>query len=112
MPIMFGFARQRKKMLEAELERFLQEMPQLGMLRMWLTGDLARGLVRPESDLELLVVQGTEEPWRRREDFWLNHLRPRVSVRFNVFTPEEFESLEADDPVIRNALANGEPVHG
>ena len=35
MPIMFGFSTQRRQMLDAELERLIAEMPQLGMMRMW-----------------------------------------------------------------------------
>ena len=112
MPIMFGFAGQRRKMLEAELERFVQEMPPLGMQRMWLIGDLANGKVTVESGLELVLVQETDEPWQRRSDFWDIHLRPRVGTRFNVFTPEEFEQLADDDPLLRQTMSEGEQVYG
>ena len=109
---MFGFARQRRKMLEAELERFVQEMPTLGMLRMWVVGDLARGSVSPGSELELVLVQQTDDPWHRRADFWHSHLRPRVGATFHVFTPDELEELDAADPVLRSAQNNGELVYG
>ncbi len=112
MPIMFGFARQRRKMLEVELERFIQEMPTLGMLRMWVVGDLTMGTVSPASDLDLVVVQQTDEPWRRRADFWQSHLRPRVGVTFHVFTPDELEELAAVDPILRSAQGSGELVYG
>ena len=110
--MMFGFAMQRRKMLEAELARLVEEMPPLGMLRMWLTGDLARGTVSVESGLELVVVQDTDEPWRRREDFWTSHLRPRLAAQFYVFTPQEFDELADSDPVLRRAMSEGEAVYG
>ena len=109
---MFGFAMQRRKMLEAELDRFVQEMPTLGMVRMWLVGDLARGTVSPASELELVLVQQTDDPWHRRADFWHSHLRPRVGTTFHVFTPDELEELDAADPVLRSAQSSGELVYG
>ncbi|MEX0761819.1 MAG: hypothetical protein WD208_13290 [Dehalococcoidia bacterium] len=112
MPVMFGFATQRRQILEAELERFVQEMPPLGMQRMWVVGDLARGRVSAVSNLELVLVQDTDEPWRRRPDFWNMHLRPRVGTQFYVFTNEELERMADDDPLLRQAMNHGEPVHG
>jgi hypothetical protein len=109
---MFGFATQRRQMLDAELERLVAEMPQLGMVRMWITGDLATGRVSAESLLDLVLIQETDEPWHRRADFWNTHLRPRVGIRFNVFTPEEFGRLEDSDPLLRLAATEGELVYG
>ena len=112
MPIMFGFARQRRQMLEAELERFIEEMPQLGLIKMWIYGDLSSGNVTPDSELELVLLQVTDEPWHRRGDFWMSHLRPRVGSQFYVFTPEEFDSLSHIDPVLVETIKNGESVYG
>ena len=111
-PIMFGFASQRKKMLEAELARFIEEMRQLGMTRMWIIGGLATGEVEVDSGLELVLVQETDEPWQRRADFWNIHLRPRVGTQFYVFTPEEFEQSAEDDPLLRQITYEGEQVYG
>ena len=109
--MMFGFAIQRRKMLEAELARLVEEMPPLGMQRMWLIGDLAKGTVSVESGLELVVVQETDELWRRREDFWTSHLRPRLGTQFHVFTPQEFDELADADPLLQRALSEGEAVY-
>ena len=112
MPIMFGFATQRRQMLDAELERLIAEMPQLGMLRMWVIGDLAMGRVTADSVLDLVLVQETDEPWQRRADFWNVHLRPRVGTRFSVFTPEEFDEFGDSDPLLVQAATEGELVSG
>lgn len=109
---MFGFATQRKKMLEAELDRYVEEMPQLGMIRMWIIGDLATGAVKIDSPLELVLTQETDEPWRRRADFWTIHLRPRVGTQFYVFTGDEFERLAEADPLLRQVTHEGEQVYG
>lgn len=112
-PIMFGFARQRRQMLEAELTRFIDEMPPLGMTRLILIGKLARGvIVTPDTGLQLVVVQQTEEPYHRRADFWVTHLRPAVATHFHVYTDDEFNSLADRDPLLIEASQYGERLYG
>lgn len=112
MPMMFGFGRQRRQLLEAELQRILGEVIPFGALRLVVIGDLARGRTRPGSELELVIVQHTDEPYHRRADFWVTHLRPRAGTRFLVYTPQEFEDLENTDPVLRQATREGIVVIG
>ncbi len=112
LPMMYGFAQQRKQMLEAELERLRSEMPQLGAMRVALTGDLAVGRVTPETSLELVVVQMTDEKFHRRADFWTTHLRPRLDTTFIVYTPEEYEELAETDPVLVAVERDGEVIIG
>jgi hypothetical protein len=110
--MMFGFSHQRRQLLLAELQRIAAEVPPFGALRLILVGELARGLAGPETELELVVVQITDEPYHRRPDFWVTHLRPRVGTRFLVYTPEEFEDLAAVDPVLIEAGGSGQVVVG
>lgn len=106
MAVMIGFAERRKELLEAELQRMAGELPMLGVERSYLTGDLARGEVEVGSALELVLVRETDEPFRRRADFFVSHLQPRVATHFWVYTPEEFDELGERDPVLRRALAD------
>lgn len=112
-PIMFGFARQRRQMLEAELKRYIDEMPPLGMTRLILIGKLARGgIVTPDTSLQLVVVQETAEPFHRRADFWVTHLRPAVATHFHIYTEHEFDSMSERDPLLVEATQYGERLHG
>lgn len=111
MPMVFGFARQRQQLLEAEFLRMAGEMNQLGAERFWLSGDLAREQVGPESELELVIIREMDAPFHRRSDFFQTHLRPRVGTRFTVYTPAEFDEFEKSDPVIREATSLGDPVY-
>ena len=106
MAVMIGFAERRRELLEAELQRMAGELPTLGVERSYLTGDVARGEVEVGSALELVLVRETDEPFRRRADFFVSHLQPRVATHFWVYTPEEFEELGERDPVLRRALAD------
>ncbi|MCH8199347.1 MAG: hypothetical protein IIA54_04675 [Chloroflexi bacterium] len=112
MPMMLGFARQRREMLEAELVRIVEELPPLGSERLYVVGDFARREVRADTPLELVIVHPTEEPYHRRADFFVDHLRPRLETRFHVYTPQEFEELSDHDPILVQALALGEPAYG
>jgi len=112
MPMMYGFAAQRKQMLEAELERLRIEMPPLGAMRVALTGDLAVSRVTPETALELVIVQVTDEPFHRRSDFWVTHLRPRLDTSYFVYTPEEYEELVDTDLLLMAVERDGEVIIG
>tara|TARA_B110000263_G_scaffold207103_1_gene188340 strand:+ start:473 stop:802 length:330 start_codon:yes stop_codon:yes gene_type:complete len=109
---MYGFGAQRRQMLDAELKRLIDEMPQLGMESMFLVGPFARGEVGPGTALDLVVVQETDEPVHRRADFWTTHLRPRIGMNFYVYTLDEFENPQSHDPVLHDAANNGEKVYG
>ena len=110
-PMMFGFGRQRRQMLEGEMQRFVAEMPQLGATRLFLIGDLVRGeTTKPDTSLELLLVQETDEPFHRRSEFWVTHLRPSVATTFHVFTEAEFFELAETDPLLIHAQQYGDQL--
>ena len=111
MPMRLGFGDQRRMMLEAELERYRAELPTLGIERAFLIGEFAMGDAGPETGLEILIVQKTDEPFHRRPDFFTNHLLPRVGVEWYVYTPEEFEALQDDDPVLLHAQRVGDELY-
>lgn len=112
-PIMFGFGRLRRRMIEAEIQRYVEEMPQLGMTRLILMGDLVSGKEPGAGDtVELIVVQETDEPFHRRSDFWVTHLRPAVGTDFHVFTEQEFLDLQSTDPLLIRSHNYGEPLYG
>jgi hypothetical protein len=110
MPMMFGFADQRRQLLAAELERIMVDMRVFGALRMYVTGDYGAGCVKADTELELVIVQITDAPFHRRPDFWVTHLRPRLGTRFIVYTPEEFETHSGSDLVLMEAERIGEVV--
>lgn len=112
MPIIIGFARQRRELLESEIARIAGELPRLGVLRAWVTGEFGSGRVSPDTPLELVVVHDNPQPPHRRSDFFVDHLRPRLATHFTVYTPEEAESLEERDRVLVEAIRLAEPIVG
>tara|TARA_Y100000996_G_scaffold170811_1_gene132749 strand:- start:4207 stop:4548 length:342 start_codon:yes stop_codon:yes gene_type:complete len=111
MPFMIGFAENRRNMLQAELMRFLDELPPLGVQQIFVIGDFALSHVGIETALELLIIQETDEPFHRRSDFFVDHLRPRIETRFYVYTPDEFDQLKDVDPFLVRHINQSEAVY-
>ena len=82
MPMMYGFGPQRRQMLDAELKRLIDEMPQLGMTSMFIVGPFAHGEVGPGTALDLVVVQETDEAVHRRADL-ISIFTPAMSSRIH-----------------------------
>jgi len=61
-----------------------------------LFGSVAKGRFNEDSDVDLLVVKGTEQRpiWRRVEA--MQAIEPEMPVDVLVYTPEEFEELVSD----------------
>ena len=113
MPVRLGFTEYRRQMLERELARIIEMMPQLGIQKVFLTGSYSRGDLRPESNLNLVIVQETARDYQfgRREDFFSYHLNPDVAMDFVVYTPEEFDLERQTNPSLRYVLERGRVVY-
>ena len=110
MPVRAGFSRYRKEMLEQELETITELLPQLGVEKVILTGDMATEDYAPDSRIELIVVQNTDLSFGRRADFFSYHLNTRVEVDAQVYTPEEFEDLRDRLPALNRACKEGRVI--
>ena len=111
MPARAGFSRYREQSLERELERITEMMPQLGVQRAILIGDLASGQVGPESSLDLVMVIDIQGNFTRRMDFFTSHLGPMLATNFLVYTPDEFYSLKDANLFLSKALQSGRTVY-
>ena len=111
MPMMLGFAAQRRQLLEAELARLVEELPPFGVQRLYAAGAFAHGEVQSDTPLEVVIVHPTDDPFRRRADFFVEHFRPRLQTHFFVYTPEEFDALASDDPFLSRTIATAAPAY-
>ena len=107
MPVRVGFSMFRKQMLEQELERIEELLPNLGLKKVILTGDMATGDYSPDSRIDLIVVQDTEYSFGRRADFFSWHFNSFVSVETMVYTPEEFAAHRDTLPALKQACEIG-----
>ena len=111
MPMRVGFTKFREQMLEKELENISGLLPQLGVEKVILTGDMITGDIAPDSRIDLIVVQKTDQTFGRRADFFSYHLSSMVAVDSQVYTPEEFEELENTLPALYAASQQGRVIY-
>lgn len=110
MPMRVGFTEYRKQLLERELENIEAMLPNLGVEKVILTGDMASGEYSPDSRIDLIVVQKTEYGYGRRADFFSWHFDSGVAVETQVYTPEEFEECRARLPALKMACERGRVI--
>jgi hypothetical protein len=63
------------------------------------------------SDLDLILVAPSGEPFGRRPERFYRALSPSVALDLFVYTPEEFGSLAECSRFLRAALAHGRVVY-
>ena len=103
MPIRIGFTQQREVLLEEDLQRIIQALPQLGVLRV-----IRTDTEDPDSTLRLIFVMSVDWPFVRRPDFFYSHLMPQVGADFIVYTPEEFDQIAASNTRLGDTIRKGQ----
>lgn len=93
-----------RRALEEAVERVRRVLPSLpGVRRVSLFGSFARGRVDLFTDLDVLVVRETDEPFVERQASLYRALSLPVDLDLICYTPEEFEALR-DRPFLRGIL--------
>lgn len=96
----------RKRMLEAELARYLEVLRLDEALdRVIVFGSLASGEPHADSDIDLVVVTQTNLPFWKRLRALRRRLQPRVATDLLVYTPDEFAGLCRERPFVRDEIA-------
>ena len=111
MPVRIGFTKFRREMLEKELENIMSLLPQLGVEKVYLTGDMVTGDISPDSRIDLIAVHDTDATFGRRADFFSYHLSSMVAVECQVYTPQEFEELQDTLPALATAIKHGRVIY-
>ena len=87
-------AQARARLLRAELDRMralLAHVP--GIRQVTVFGSMAAGTVSAWSDLDVMVVQQTDQPFIERAAALARLVRPQVGIQFLVYTPQELSEL-------------------
>lgn len=101
----------RRRKLHSELGRAVQELKEMQAERIILVGSLAEGRDGPCSDIDLVVVMNTQEPFLDRLRAAYQRIRPRVAMDVLIYTPEEMEEMLLISPFLRHALKKGKVLH-
>jgi predicted nucleotidyltransferase len=96
--------------LDAELPRLVEELKQLGAELVVLFGSYAQGRRDLFTDLDLLVVMESDQPFVERLSRIYGTLRSKVAADILVYTPAEFEVMK-ERRFIRHALTTGKVLY-
>ncbi|GAB6064841.1 nucleotidyltransferase domain-containing protein [Deferrisoma palaeochoriense] len=102
-----AYGRRLDEAIERARER-LARRPEVE--RVILIGSAAKGRRDLLTDLDLVVVMHTDQPFAVRAARLLPTLELGVDVDLLVYTPDEFERLRRE-PFLRHALKNGRVLH-
>lgn len=106
-----GHVRQRRAVLEAELERCVQLLcERYDPQRILLFGSLAVGEVQEWSDIDLVIIKETERRFLDRTREVLELLRPQVGIDALVYTPDEFAQMVQQRGFVRDEIVEKERV--
>ena len=98
--------------MEKCLDVLLQALQPYQPQRIILFGSAARGEADAESDLDVLVIKDTAEPFMRRLEHVAELCPPGVHADILVYTPEELREMVDDgNPFIIQALHEGRVVY-
>jgi len=103
----------RKKLLNRELKRYIRLLTKHGSPeKLILFGTLARGELHEWSDIDLVVVEETDLPFYQRLRKIRELIQPQVGLDIVVYTPEEFDQLQANSTFFREEImAKGKIIY-
>jgi predicted nucleotidyltransferase len=98
--------------MDSRLVRLLNALKEYQPRRVLLFGSAARGEADAQSDLDLLVIKETTEPFVARLEMMAHLCPPDVHADILVYTPKELERMAAEgNPFITQALSHGKVIY-
>ena len=98
--------------MEKSLAALLDALKQYHPQKIILFGSAARGEADAESDLDMLVIKETREPFVARLELMANLCPSGVHADILVYTPEEIRRmLDDENPFITQALREGKILY-
>jgi len=95
----------RQALLEQELQRFIPLLTEhLKPARILLFGSFAQGATSAWSDIDLVIIQETDQRFLERIKTVIQLLRPQVGVDILIYTPAEFAQLVQERPFVRDEI--------
>jgi uncharacterized protein len=98
--------------MEKQLNALLHALQAYQPQRIILFGSAARGEADAESDLDVLVIKETPEPFVKRLETMAELCPPGVHADILVYTPDELTRMVEDgNPFILRALKEGRVIY-
>lgn len=111
MIITRGELEKRRRKLEKELERAVNELKRMGAERIILIGSMAKVEIGPFSDIDLLVVMPTQARFLDRLKEACGRIQPAVAMDILIYSPQEFDELHESSAFISHAVETGRVLY-
>lgn len=98
--------------MHAVVEEIIKQLEPYKPEKIILFGSYAHGEPHGDSDVDLLVIKRTKEPFIERQVKVQSLLRSTTPVDAFVFTPEEFEQAKSKSILIQEAMEKGKVIYG
>ncbi len=110
--VLTQWQQEQRPRIERELRRVVEALGKLGAQRIVLFGSHARGDFNEASDIDLMVILDTKERMVERIERVLEVIDSELTFEPLVYTPEEFERLNADrGPFIQTIEREGRVLY-
>lgn len=98
--------------IASQVEQLVRDLLPYGPERIILFGSTARGDTDEYSDIDVIVIKGTDKSFVHRLVEAGSYISLPVRVDIFVYTPEEFEAMiEEENPFIQSALKDGRVIY-
>jgi uncharacterized protein len=105
IPFQASAAEKRLVLLQSELSRWLPIVIQyMQPERVILFGSLTQDQVHDWSDIDLVIVKETTQPFLKRIREAMLLLKPKVGVDLFIYTPAEFAELKRDRQFVQEEI--------
>jgi len=103
----------KRPTLQEKLRWLLEDLQGYQPEKVILFGSAARGDADEHSDLDVVVIKQTHQPFVQRGIEAVRHVRLEIgAVDLLVYTPEEFQRMREDEnPFIERVLADGRVLY-
>lgn len=101
----------RKKLLEKNLKKILNDLKKLGAIKVYLFGSFLSGDIDINSDLDLFIIMPENKSGNEWSSIIYEQIEKSVAVDFIVFNEKEFDSEKDFNPLIINILKNGKLIY-
>lgn len=104
--------RPTNQQIDAELAALVEQLKSYRPERIVLHGSLARGDWNRASDIDLIIVKATDQPFIQRIGDVLDLCRSAMDVEPLVYTPDELRSMLAEgNSFLEKALTEGRVLY-
>ena len=98
--------------ISSQVDQLVKDLLPYGPEKIILFGSAARGDTDEYSDIDAIVIKGTDQRFVQRLVEAGSYVSSAVNVDIFVYTPDEFETMiEEETPFIQSALRDGRVVY-